>query len=257
MAITNPILLSTDTLPGFGLDLIFKTAQQAWFDGIDLALWKNYDAWHSEYVAELSAKYKLPVVAIQTSLKANATELNRAIEIAQATNSKKILINAPKYFDTKSYGFLTSNIATYQAKNPDIEFSMINPDDGSMSYLPFPKYRFRNIGEILKKYNMRLAFDIANMYEETIQTLIIAQGKKIIPEISLVYVADRKKSQHHVALGEWNYNISSILKNFKQHNYSWPFSVKINLDKKILVNNQKVLFQLEKSIHYIQNHFKV
>ena len=251
----NPILLSTDTLPGFGLDLIFKIAQQAGFDGIDLALWRSYDAWHPDYVAELSEKYKLPILAIQTSLKANATELNRALEIAQACWTKKILINAPKYFDTKSYSFLTGNLKSYQDNNPDREFSIINPDDSSMSYLPFPKYRFRNIGEILKKYKMRFGFDIANMYEDTIQTLVIGQWKTIIPQISLVYLADRKKSQDHISPWEWSYNLISILKALQKHKYTEPFSIKLKLDKKTLVNNEKVLFQLEKSIHYIEAHF--
>jgi hypothetical protein len=39
-------LLSTDTLPGYGLDLIFKIAKRIKFDGLDLAMRKNFDAWN-------------------------------------------------------------------------------------------------------------------------------------------------------------------------------------------------------------------
>lgn len=143
--LSNTILLSTDTLPGFGLDLIFSTAKEAGCDGIDLALWKNFDAWHESYVAKLSKNYDLPVYTIQTSPKVNAKELNQAIKICEKTGAKNILINAPKYFDVKTYAFLTSNLSTYQKQYPDLTFSIINPDTASMVLLPLPKYRFNNI----------------------------------------------------------------------------------------------------------------
>jgi hypothetical protein len=36
----NALLLSTDTLPNYGLDLIFSIAKANGFDGIDLAMRK-------------------------------------------------------------------------------------------------------------------------------------------------------------------------------------------------------------------------
>ena len=54
-------LLSTDTLPGFWLDLVFQLAKEAWFDGLDLAIWKNFDTWNLRYVRKLSEKYDFPI----------------------------------------------------------------------------------------------------------------------------------------------------------------------------------------------------
>ena len=250
----NQILLSTDTLPWFWLDLVFKIAKQAGFDGIDLALWRNYDAWHEQYVADLSTKYDLPIVVVQTSEKTNAKELNKAIQLCELTHTKHILINSPKYFDVRSYNFLTNNIKNYQKQYPQIEFWIINPDDSSMSYLPFPKYRFRHIGEIIKKFNLKLGFDIANMDEETIQTLIIGQWKETIKNMTNCYVTDRNKSANHLAPWEGSYNIPSILKSLSKNNYSGPLSIKIHLDPKTLIDNEKMLFQLQKSIEYIRKH---
>ena len=64
-------LLSTDTLPGFWLDLVFELAKEAWFDWLDLAIWKNFDAWNVRYVKKLVAKYDFPIKVIQTSSKLN------------------------------------------------------------------------------------------------------------------------------------------------------------------------------------------
>ena len=253
---SNPIVLSTDSFPGFGLDLIFSVAKESWCDGIDLALWKNYDARHEDYVLKLSKTHELPVYSIQTSNKVNSKELNKAVQLCETTGAKVILINAPKYFDVKSYSFLTSNLKSYQEQYPDLTFSIINPDTASMAFLPFPKYRFNNIGEIIKKYHCKLGFDISNMDEDTIDTMIIGQGNKIVENIATCYVADRKKEKSHLMPGEGTYNLPNILKTLSKNKYNGLFSIKLLFDAQTLVSNEKVLFQIEKSIEYITTHFK-
>jgi sugar phosphate isomerase/epimerase len=252
---TNKVLFSTDSLNGYGLDLIFSVAKDAGCDGIDLALWKNFDAWHDSYVKKLCEQYKLPVEIVQTSTKVNAKELNQAVVICQQTGAKHISINAPSYFDVKTFTFLTNNLSTYQKQYPDITFSIINPDTASMSYLPFPKYRFRNIGEIIKKYKCKLWFDISAMDEESIDTIMTTKMSEISKEISVCYVSDRKKEQYHILPGEWTYNLPSILKNMAKNKYIGYFSVKLQFDPQTLVNNEKVLFQIEKSLQYINEYF--
>lgn len=254
--LSNPFILSTDSFPGFGLDLIFSTAKDTGCDGIDLALWKNYDARHEDYVLKLSKNHNLMVYSVQTSAKVNAKELNKAVQICETTGAKHILINAPKYFDVKTYSFLTSNLHSYQEQYPDLTFSIINPDTASMAFLPFPKYRFKNIGEIIKKYHCKLGFDISNMDEDTIDTMIIGQGNKIVENISVCYVADRKKEKSHLMPGEGTYNLPNILKTLSKHKYNGAFSIKLSFDAQTLVNNEKVLFQIQKSIDYIIDNYK-
>lgn len=249
--IDNPVLLSTDTLPGFGLDLIFSTAKDAWLAGLDLALWKNFDAWNPKYVAKLSETHNLPVCTIQTSPKINAKELNKALEVCEATGAKHILLNAPSYFDMKSYSFLSGNLATYKQQYPHITFSIINPDTASMAFLPFPKFRFNNIGEIIKKFECQLGFDVANMDEDTIDTMILHQGQSMSDSISICYPMDRKKEQVHLLPGEGTYNLPKILQFLHNHKYQWYFSIKLNLDSQTLVDPDKILFKLQKSLEYI------
>ena len=82
---TNALLLSTDTLPNYGLDLVFSIAKKAGYDGIDLAIWKGFDARDEEYVQKLAFNYDLPVYVVQTSSKLNQKELNKALDICAAT----------------------------------------------------------------------------------------------------------------------------------------------------------------------------
>ncbi len=104
MAETKPlIVLSTDTLPGYGLDHIFDIAKTLGFDGIDLAMWKNFDARNTKYVKKLIDQYGLPVYVVQTSPDVTAKELQQAMMLAQDVGAKVISCNAPGYFNIKSF----------------------------------------------------------------------------------------------------------------------------------------------------------
>ena len=43
-------IFSSDSLSGYGLDLVFDLVKEAGFDGLDLAIWKNFDARKVDYV---------------------------------------------------------------------------------------------------------------------------------------------------------------------------------------------------------------
>lgn len=62
--IKEQFLLSTDSMWWCGLDLVFDMAKKAWFEGIDLAMWKNFDAWNVAYVKKLTETHWLPVKVI-------------------------------------------------------------------------------------------------------------------------------------------------------------------------------------------------
>ena len=145
-------LVSTDSFSNCGLDLVFDLAKEAGYDGIDLAIRKNFDARNVEYVKKLAIKHEMPVKSIQVSENVNEKELNKALDLCEATGADTIAINAPKFFNIKSFNFLTDNLDTYKKENRHIHFSIINPQDASIFALPIPKYRFSNIVEIIKKY---------------------------------------------------------------------------------------------------------
>ncbi|MBQ7074946.1 hypothetical protein IJM86_08145 [bacterium] len=81
----NALILSSDSLPNYGLDLIFSTIKDAGLDGIDLAMWKGFDAWNEAYVKKLSFEYDLPVYVVQTSAKLNQKEMNKALDLCETT----------------------------------------------------------------------------------------------------------------------------------------------------------------------------
>lgn len=145
-------LFSTDALSGYGLDLVFELVQEAGFDGIDLAVWKNFDSLNVNYVKKLSEKHNFPVKVIQTSDNLNDTEITRAIDLCYALGADTIAINAPTFFNMKAFNFITDNISHWRSEHKDIHFTIINPEDANLFALPIPTYHFSNMMEVIRKY---------------------------------------------------------------------------------------------------------
>lgn len=250
------LLLSTDSLSWYWLDLIFQTAKDIKFDGIDLALWKNFDARNIDYVKRLIKTYKIPVNVVQVSENVNRKEMNQAIDLAKVVWAEVISINSPYIFNIRTYKFLTNNFASYRNHNKDMKLSIINPPKSSLFVLPIPKYYFTNIVEIIKKYKAYLALDIANIEEVVLETTFLRKISNFLPYISTVYISDKTKTgKSHVPLWDGVLKLPTIFKKFKQNEYFGYFSLKLEIDKKDLADLDKVVQILKKCrLHYKENY---
>ena len=250
------LLLSSDSLSGYGLDLIFQLAKDHGYEGIDLAMWKNFDAWQIEYVQELIKKYKMPVPVVQTSRKVNIKEMNQAVDLARAVEAKVVSVNAPEYFSVQSGRFLKKHLPSYKQHNKEIKFSIINPK--KKNYLAIiPKYYFQNMVDIIKTYKMYLALDVANVDEEVLESQFLRKMANFLPYLSVVYLSDvDKRGRSHLPLGEGELKLSLLLKKFKWLEYSEYFSVKLNLSQKDLADMDKVALILKKCRTYYKENFE-
>lgn len=251
------LLLSSDSLPSYGLDLVFATAKKQGFDGIDLAIWKNFDSWNPEYVKDLSEKHDFQVLNIQTSDNLNTKEMNKALDLCEELNCKSISINAPKYFNYKAFNFIKDNIGNYIENNKDIKFSIINPDGSSYFALPLPKYRFSNLVEIIKKYWSYLALDISNLDEDNMEDEFMRKLESFAPYLSLTYLSDKTKTgKSHQSLWDGILKIPALLKKLNKIWYKNNFSIKIDIDKKDLSDIDKVKLILKKNISFFNENFR-
>ena len=253
---TSPLILSTDTLPNYGLDLIFSIAKSTGFDGIDLAMWKWFDAWDEEYVQKLSLEHDMPVYIIQTSAKLNQKELDKALDLCQATNADTICVNAPKITDFKAYDFIADNLKSYKDNNPDIHFTILNPKDSKLFALPIPEYRFSNIIDIVKKYDAYVGLDISNIDMDSFENEFTRKIDDYAPYISVIYLSDKTKDgKHHLIPWDWNLDLQSFLKKLRKSGYSRPISVKIDFKPTELANKEKLRKQLKKVRTYYDKYF--
>jgi predicted secreted protein len=135
----------------------------------------------------------MPVYIVQTSAKLNQKELDKALDICQATNCDTICINAPKITDFKAYDFISDNLKNYKDNNPDIKFTVRNPKDSKLFALPIPEYRFSNIIDIVKKYDAYVGLDISNIDMDTFENEFTRKIDDYAPYISVIYLSDKTK----------------------------------------------------------------
>lgn len=252
----NALLLSTDTLPNYGLDLIFNMAKSYWFDGIDLAMRKWFDAWDEEYVQKLSLHHDLPVYIVQTSAKLNQKELDKALDICQATNCDTICINAPKITDFKVYDFIADNLKVYKDSNPDIHFTVRNPKDSKLFALPIPEFRFNNIIDIVKKYDCYIWLDVSNLDTDLFENEFTRKIDDYAPYISVIYISDKTKNgKTHLALWDGTLDLKTFFRRLKKCWYSRPMSVKLDLKPSELANKTILKKQFKKIRSYYDKFF--
>lgn len=250
------LLLSTDSLSWYGLDLVFQTAKQVGFDGLDLALWKNFDAWNVSYVQQLCQKYELPIKVIQLSPNVNQKELSHAAELAKTVGAEVISINPPSIFNVTSYNFLKNSLPSYKKHFTNIKFSIINPEKSSLFMLPVPKFYFSNVADIIKEFKCYLALDISNLEEQVLEVTFLKKLSNYAQYISTLYISDKSKNwDAHLTLGDWVLKLPTIFKKFKQTDYKWYFSLKISISKKDLSDLDKVEQILKKNKNYFKENF--
>lgn len=251
----NLLLLSSSVFIGYGLDMVFMIAKDLNYDGIDLSLFNSFDAWNIEYVKRLVDMYNIPIKSIQTSNKLNKKEINYAVELANDLKVKNININAPKYYNRRSSKFIMENLPAYQKAHSTIKFSIINPPKNYiLNFLP--EYSFNNIAEILKTYRLNLALDTSNIEEDKFDLHLIKKLAVLLPYIKNIYISDKdRKWNWHLPLWEWNLKMPSFLRKLRQLEYDWNFIVRIDIDKKNLVDMEKVKIMLKKSkTYYLENY---
>ena len=245
-------MLSTDTMVGYGLDMIFEMAKKCGYDGIDLAVSKGFDAWNENYVKSLVKKHQLPIYSIQTSASLNSKEMNKVLDLCEATNCDLITINAPKFFDFRSYAFIANNIGEYQAQNPALNFAIINPEDNNIFALPIPAYRFSNMLDIIKKYNCALALDVANMDSQELEGNFSNKLDDFAQYLAMVYISDKsRKWEGHLVPWDGILQLSAFIRRLMKSNFLRPFSVKLNLTKEELADADKVELLLNKTREFI------
>ncbi len=249
-------LFSTDSLSGYGLDLVFELVKEAWFDGIDLAIWKNFDSRKIDYVKKLSANYQLPIRVIQTSDTLNDKEIHRAIDLCYELGADTIAINAPKFFNFKAFSFITDNILKRRSEHKAIHFTIINPEDSSVFALPIPKYRFSNMVEIVKKYLCYIGLDVSNLDSDSFESDFLRKMKDFLPYLSVVYFSDKSRVwEGHILPGEGVLKLPMFLRKLKEYGYNRYISTKIQISKTDLADSDKVKLILKKTRNYLTENY--
>ncbi len=244
------LLLSTDTLRGYGLNRIFNFAKQAKYGGIDLAIDpKNFDTQNTEYIKTLSEQYGVPVSAIQAPANANPHKIQEIVKMAKTVGCRIIVIQPPKIFDFKYIQWLKNEIPKIRQKE-NISIALENaPSETFLGFIP--EHAMGNIMEMKKfKHACIDTTRVAQKHDDLIR--IYKALKKYLVHIHLSNV---KTGRQYYLPEDGILPLESFLTKLKQDN--WPGNISLKVNGKFLNvgEDEKVMKALLDAKNFYDTYF--
>jgi len=217
------LVLSTDTLKGYGLNRIFNIVKTAGYGGVDLAIDpKNYDTQNAEYVKTLIDQTGVPVVALQSPPASSPKKIMETVKMAKFLGTRIVVIQPPRIFDFKYIQWLKNEIPKIRQKE-NISIALENA----------PSQTFLGI---IPEHAMGGILDLKKFKHACIDTSRVAQKRD---DLIRVYKALKKFLVHihlsNVRAGKYYYlpdkgilPIESFLTKLKQDSFPGNVSLKVN-----------------------------
>ena len=230
------LVLSSDSLRGYGLNRIFNFVKQAGYSGIDLPIdFKNFDTQNTEYVKLLSEQYQIPVVALQVPPVSSPKKIQEAVKMAKTLGCRIIVIQPPKIFDFKYIQWLKNEIPKIRQKE-NISIALENaPSETFLGIIP--EHAMGNVNEMKKfKHACIDTTRVAQKHDDLIR--IYKTLKKYLVHVHLSNV---KLGKQYYLPNEGILPIESFLTKLKQD--SWPGNIAVKINPKFMNagNDEKVL----------------
>lgn len=230
------LVLSSDSLRGYGLNRIFNFVKQAGYGGVDLAIdFKNFDTQNTDYVKLLSDQYQIPVVAIQAASVSSPKKIMETVKMAKTLGCRIIVVQPPKIFDFKYIQWLKNEIPKIRQKE-NISIALENaPSETFLGIIP--EHAMGNVNEMKKfKHACIDTTRVAQKHDDLIR--IYKSLKKFLVHIHLSNV---KLGKQYYLPNEGILPIESFLTKLKQD--SWPGNIAVKVNPKFMNagDDEKVL----------------
>ncbi|MEK7524597.1 MAG: sugar phosphate isomerase/epimerase [Patescibacteria group bacterium] len=217
------IVLSTDSLKGYGLNRIFEFVKEAGYDGVDLFMDpRDFDTQDADYVKKLVDQYHLPVVSLQTPQNATARDIVDSVTMAKKIGTKVIVVQPPKMFNFKYIKWLTSEVPKIRQRE-EISIALENAPSGTFLGI-IPEHAMNNLNELRKFKHASLdTTRVAQKKEDLIRVYHIL--RKFLVH---VHVSNVKKGKGYAMPDEGILPLESFLTKLKQEGYRGAVSFKIH-----------------------------
>ncbi|MFA5829242.1 MAG: sugar phosphate isomerase/epimerase [Candidatus Gracilibacteria bacterium] len=244
------LVLSTDTLRGYGLNRIFNFIKLADYAGVDLAIDpKNFDTQNTEYIKSLSEQYDLPITAIQTPPNANAHKIQEAVKMAKELDCKIIVIQPPRIFDFKYITWLKNEIPKIRQKE-NISIALENASSETFLGI-IPEHAMGNIIE-MKKFK-HACIDTTRVAQKKDDLIRVYKAlKKFLVHVHLSNV---KTGKQYYLPQEGILPLESFLTKLKQENYAGNVSLKVNPKFLACGEDEKILKSLKEVKLFYDTYF--
>lgn len=245
------IILTTDSLRGYGLNRIFKFTKEAEYDGIDLSVnFGEFDTHNTKYIKKLIDEYDLPVHAVSAPNQMASKRIKEIVKMTKAIGAKVLVLQPPKLLDFKLASWLKKEIPRLREKE-FLSIALENAPAGT--FLGFiPEHAMANAQE-LKKFK-HISLDTARIGEKK-QDLIRAYTafKKYLVHVHFANLYHGKK---YAPPHEGIMPLESFLTKLKQDKYPGAISIKILPKFLHAGEDERVIEELKRTKKYYEKYYK-
>lgn len=242
------LLLSTDSLKGYGLNRIFGFTKDAQYDGVELALsTSDFDTQNADYINGIIKDTKVPVKVVRTFARSTIKKSEFACAFAKKIGASLVILEPPKLFDFKYAMWLKGTVPKLRKK---YGISIALKNGSSETFLGFlPGRAMNNIGD-LKKFG-EVCLDTSYLYSKKIDLMRAYSTLKTV--LVCIHFSNVRKGKLHSLPTEGVLPLESLLTKLKKDKFKEPVSVLVNPkdlgvghDKKVLDNLKAIKSFYEK-----------
>lgn len=245
------LLLSTDSLKGYGLNRIFRFAKETGFDGIELALnLRDFDTQNAEYISELQKTEDMNVKVVRTFPNSTIKQSSLALEIAQDVGAKVVVLEPPRIFDFKYKSWLKDDVPKLRKKY-ELNIALKNsPSEYTWGFLPG-----RSMSSVADLQNFQqVCLDVSNLYGKNQDLMRVYDVLK--PHMKHVHLSNVNKGKEGSLLHEGIMPLESFLTKLKKDEYKGHLSLVVR-PRALGVGDDRILVRsLEKSVEFVRKYYK-
>lgn len=216
------IVISTDSLRGYGLNRVFDLAKQAGYDGIDLVVdYGQFDTFNTDYVKKLVLDNKLPVHAVTAPNEIAPKRIEEIVSLAKEIGAKVVVLQPPKILDFKMTSWMKSEIPKLREKE-GISIALENAPSGTFLGI-IPEHAMGSAAD-LKDFK-HVCLDVARLGEQKKDLMRAYTAlKKFLVHIHLSNFYQGKK---YAPPQEGIMPLESFMTKLKEDGYPGAISMKI------------------------------
>lgn len=236
------LVLSTDSLRGYGLNRIFELAKAAEYDGLDLTVdFGQFDTYNGTYIKRLILEYKFPVHAVSAPNEITGKRIEEIAKMAKEIGAKVVIIQPPKILDFKMASWMKSEIPKLREKEA-ISIALENAPSGT--FLGFIPEHAMGSAQDLKEFK-HVCMDVARLGEQRKDLMRAYTAlKKFLVHIHLSNFYHGKK---YSPPQEGIMPLESFMTKLKEDNYPGAISMKILPKYAHCGDDERVIKELKKA----------
>ena len=244
------ILLSTDSLRGYGLNRIFEITKAAGYEGIDLSVdYSQFDTINTAYIKRLIKETGVPVHAVSAPKEPSPKHIQEIAEMAKEIGAKVVILQPPKILDFKLSSWLKKEIPKLREK----EFMSIALENAPAgTFLGFiPEHAMSNAQD-LKEFK-HVSLDTSRIAEQRKDLMrAYAALKKYLVH---VHLSNFYRGKKYAPPQEGIMPLESFLTKLKQDRYPGAISIKILPKFLNAGDDEKVIEELQKAKKYYDKYY--